>query len=697
MKTLNKLDNTKGIAAVGLAEALLIGVAIFSSGELWRKCLFLLAAIGAVFFLFLVFRGTGRRIHNTRLQNREMQKSISDLGDSLKTVETLAKEISANTAAFKGTVRTINNIAGSVSKARAVQAGMQNAIAGLSNAEPSAMQATKSNTAEESKPATNRMPKAPALAKSPTSVEETAQRFGKQWQLKKDLILPYSAELDNRDFFKPRFSLLSGLKAVVILDPFSWGSISPEIDARPVTPGNWFEVFEEHQPDIFLCESAWQGMPGDESPWKARIYGSVNFKYENRSELLAILEYCSQKGIPTIFWNKEDPTHFTDRVNDFVDTAKRFDYIWTTAGEMVPEYFKLTGKRNAECMPFGVQPRLFNALDREHSDGENQVVFAGSWYKNHSERQEIQGEILNSVLDSGLNLKIYDRYSGRSTEQFGYPAKYADRIQPAVPYEKTADLYRTNQYGISINTVTSSPTMLARRAFEMAATGCTIITNRTRATEHFFGDEIVQLDRPARVVPELLHDRAERRLKVLNRVLKADTYEARLQKALKQIGISVETDTAGVCVMIRLRLLEDVEPSVRHARKLGPIARQIVILVDASVEPHTIQEFYKAASLKGAVAISEKYWQENGLDPKSVFELPFVFVATEESIRLAKSETIQRALMHATYSSNPVFAEDLPVWPKTSIKHHGVNCVMKTCDVVYEIEHGFETGVVTVV
>jgi len=695
VKILNKLDTTKGIALVGFLVVLAILVGVVSSGTMFGPVFYGIAAAGLVFQLFLVFRGTGRRIHTVKLQNERLEKELELAKGLLQTVEHASNANVKNAESLMGSVRTINNIAGSVSKARAVQAGMQNVVNEISN-----VVLTHSGAAPKKRvsPATPE----PALPATPKGSESSQQEsressFGKEWQLKKNLILPYAAKLENDQFFRAQVPLLSQLRAAVILDPFSWGSIAPELDARPVTPTNWFEVFEEFQPEVFLCESAWQGVPGESKPWKARVYGSKNFSYENRAELFAILEYCEQHYIPTIFWNKEDPTHFTDRVNDFVDTAKRFDYIFTTAAEMVPNYVERTGKNNAACMPFAVQPRIFNALDRARQGETDDVIFAGSWYKTHSERQEVQAEILDGIVSAGYDLRIYDRYSGKSTEQFGYPERYSKYINPAVPFEKTADLYRANRYGISINTVTTSPTMLARRAFEMVAAGCTVITNRTQATEFFFGERILQLDRHEKITREKMESATESRLELLNRVLAHDTYEARLSQAMKHVGLNLAANSHGVTVLLRVSRLHEIEDAVRRSQGLSELVRQVVVLVDKNVEPHMVQEFYKHATLTGASAVSEKYWRENGIDPQTVFEWPSVFVSNPAAIRETNGESLKRALNHLVYSPNPVVAEEQQSWPQTKLREQGVNCVMWAKDATYLIEHGFEAGVVTVV
>ena len=56
----------------------------------------------------------------------------------------------------------------------------------------------------------------------------------------------------------------------------------------------------------------------------------------DRSILFEILKYCKENKIPTVFWNKEDPVHYNNEYGgSFSDTAKNFDYIFTSAEECI--------------------------------------------------------------------------------------------------------------------------------------------------------------------------------------------------------------------------------------------------------------------------------------------------------------------------------------------------------------------------
>ncbi len=174
-----------------------------------------------------------------------------------------------------------------------------------------------------------------------------------------------SADIRSIEFFNldKKIKYADRFRVALIADEFTTNSFSDEFDAIPIKPSDWRERFEKYQPEILFCESAWSGTDPKSRPWKGQIYASKNFKKENRTVLLEILAHCKKMGIPTVFWNKEDPTHFTDRVHDFVKTAKEFDFVFTTAAECVGGYQNEHGVSKAFALPFATNPRLFNPVE----------------------------------------------------------------------------------------------------------------------------------------------------------------------------------------------------------------------------------------------------------------------------------------------------------------------------------------------
>lgn len=527
-----------------------------------------------------------------------------------------------------------------------------------------------------------------ALAESSDGDRHRDEVGSKLWQLERSLVLPYAVDRDQYSVVrKPKEGQqwLRNLKVAAILDEFSFLSIAPEVELHPVTPDNWREVIDRVQPDLFLCESAWRGFPTAEQPWKGRIYASSNFNYENRGDLKQLLEHCRKKGIPTAFWNKEDPTHFGDPINDFVATASLFDQIFTTAVELILEYTKLTGHENVHVLPFGAQPRLFFPPTDPHE--EDRAIFAGSWYKAHPERSATQRQLFAAVENAGVELVIYDRHSQGDSEYFGYPPEYSSKVRPAVPFEKTAELYRQYPFGISVNTSTSSQTMLARRAFEMIACGCGVVTNRTPATDAFFGSSIIALNPDDSIERGALENLRHTRVDAMNKVLRDHSYEARLLKAFNELGFDLVGHSDKATLVARVETVQEAERALAAFNRVKSVAEDLVLLVKHSVPSHQIQEFYAFGVNSKCRVVSETLFVNDELDEKTIFTRPFVF--TTENFDDLDAELISRALSHAVYSREPVAPRRLAAMPEYGISPLTAGAVVPAVDLRFYAKKHF--------
>ncbi|MEK5478180.1 glycosyltransferase [Paenibacillus sp. FSL R5-0407] len=342
------------------------------------------------------------------------------------------------------------------------------------------------------------------------------------------------------------------LTVAMVVDEFTYESLNPECNAVYLSPETWRETLELHKPDIFFCESAWAGIDPDIREWRGKIYSSINFKNENRKELLEILQYCNEYGIKTVFWNKEDPSHYEDKVHNFVDTAVKFDYIFTTSEECVELYKKEYRHNNVFPLMFGVQPKHFNPI--ETYERTNEVIFAGSYYRQHPNRCVEMNNIFNLILDKNIDLLIYDRQYYNNDDNHKFPEEYTEYIQPRLPYTKLDKAYKGSKYAININTETHSNTMFARRVFELMASNTLVISNYSKGLEKQFGDLLFLLkgSESDQQKLQLLHsiDYNQLRLKALRFVLNYHTYEERFSYILDSIGYKVIKKPLKVTVIL---------------------------------------------------------------------------------------------------------------------------------------------------
>jgi glycosyltransferase involved in cell wall biosynthesis len=475
----------------------------------------------------------------------------------------------------------------------------------------------------------------------------------------------------------PRMQLPSKLasqyKVAFIADEFSYNSFKDEFEVIIIEPSNWKQLFKEHEPDIFFCESAWSGVDSNIRPWQGKIYASINWKNENRTALLSILEYCRHKGIPSVFWNKEDPTHFTDRVHDFIATAKEFDYVFTTAEECCELYKKEYGLKNVFALPFATNPRLFNPIATKPRT--NKVVFAGSWYANHKKRCAVMERIIDVLLESGYELEVYDRHHGSGDPLHEWPAKYIKFIRPGQPHQQMPDVYRSSQFGLNFNTVTESATMFARRVFELISSNTLVISNYSKGVDMMFGDLVIFADRDADRLHSLSSQEiAEIKERGLQLVLEKHTYTNRWQEILTKIGAPWLQDNMGLAFVCRVATDEDASRAIDHYQ--NHYARnddnQLLLLVEEGVDPIQVTKFYRKFNRFGITVTCMHHINRYALSGKyhPIDKKYFVYGTADQ---LPSSTWVKKARPHLTYAINiPLTPEKGSAYSLTKVSNSDV-------------------------
>ena len=438
-------------------------------------------------------------------------------------------------------------------------------------------------------------------------------------------------------------------KVAFIVDEFTYNSFKDEFIPIIIEPDNWEKLFKEHKPDIFFCESAWSGVDSIRRPWQGKIYTSVNWERENRTVLLKILAYCKKEGIPTIFWNKEDPTHFTDRVHDFIPTAKEFDYVFTTAEECCESYKTEYGVKNVYALPFATNPKLFNPI--LNSERKNKVVFAGSWYANHEARSKDMEFILDSLLTSGFELEIYDRYYGMTDELHVWPQRYQKYLKPSVPHAEMPEVYKSSVMGLNFNTVTDSSTMFARRVFELMSSNTLVVSNYSKGVDMMFGDLVIFADKDSNRLKGLSLKEIDRlRERALNLVLTKHTYTNRWQEILTKIGAPWIQENDDITFIYKVMTKQDIDTAIDHYQKnyMSRSGSQILLLVDERVSALDITGIYTDYNRAGINVTCMHHIKNYALEGKyNPIETKY-FVYTN-IVKYPDAQWIDNARLHMSY------------------------------------------------
>jgi hypothetical protein len=388
-----------------------------------------------------------------------------------------------------------------------------------------------------------------------------------------------------------------------ILDEFSYNSFRYECNLLPIEPTDWKHVFEREKPDLFLCESAWSGVDSRRRPWLGQVYTSENFRRENREVLLSILAYCKDYGIPTVFWNKEDPAHYGDKVHNFIATAALFDYIFTTDIDCVQRYRQDYGHKNVHCLMFATQPRLFNPIEKY--DRTEDIVFAGSWYTYHEQRCREMEAIFDKILASGRNLVIYNRNHGDPDPHHIFPEKYTPFLRPSLPYAELDRAYKGSRYALNINTVTESETMFARRVFELMSSNTFVLSNYSKGVETLFGGNVLFTGGDL-----AFEDIDRKREENLYHVLSRHTYANRFRQILDTIGLPYAEEERGIALCYVACCEGEAQSAVDSFHRVTVAQKRCILFLSEAVPNTDVGELYSKYH-SGAVEVYSEHYIRN--------------------------------------------------------------------------------------
>lgn len=329
-----------------------------------------------------------------------------------------------------------------------------------------------------------------------------------------------------------------GLRVATILDDFSDLAFRFEWEQVRVTPSNWRALLEREPVELLFVESAWHGN-GD--AWQYHLTGTT----APRPAVVELVEWCRARGIPTVFWNKEDPAHFAE----FLATAALFDQVFTTDATRLPDYRRDLGHDRVGVLPFAAQPAVHNPARPARGHRARDIAFAGMYFAHKYPQRREQMDLLLGAADAVSprmehGLEIFSRYLG-GDPRYQFPAPLDARVVGSLPYERMLSAYRAYKVFLNVNSVVDSPSMCARRIFEITACGTPVLSTPSPAIENFFAaDEVLQVgDRTeaefllrALVRSPELRDRMVHRAQ--RRIWSEHTYAHRVEEVLQSVGLT---------------------------------------------------------------------------------------------------------------------------------------------------------------
>lgn len=269
-------------------------------------------------------------------------------------------------------------------------------------------------------------------------------------------------------------------KIAVIADQLTRDALAPECRLCDLTPLNYGAVFRLWRPDFLLVESCWQGARGR---WKYKVAAYPEHPERTNLALLRVVEAARQRGIPTVFWNKEDGVHF----ERFISSARHFDHILTVDDNCRERYRQFVGPDiGVHTFMFAIQPRFhsFSGFDFKY----RRANFVGSYSRYIHPRRRAWQDLLFQAAAKTLGLTVVDRNSDRKSDIYRYPELPNTEIRPMRPYLRTAEIYHQYLVSLNVNTVEDSPSMFSRRLIEILACGGLAVTSPSQAVSELFAD-----------------------------------------------------------------------------------------------------------------------------------------------------------------------------------------------------------------
>lgn len=295
--------------------------------------------------------------------------------------------------------------------------------------------------------------------------------------------------------------------------------------------------------------------------------------------------------------------------------------------------------------------------------------------------------ILDRITQDGFELEIYDRYHGDNDPLHKWPDRYQDFLNPSRPHDQMPEVYKASRFGLNFNTVTDSPTMFARRVFELMSCNTLVISNYARGTQEIFGDLIVYPDRDPGRLRELGDGDIEQiRARSLKKVLSEHTYKHRWSTILGYLGLPFATRDVSITVVKRVHKRADAVIAVawftQYGRKLPEGA--LLLVADISMASTEVASIYQEFNRFGVTVTSHGHAQNYSILGAYQPVQTTHFIALSEK-QPPDIERISDALLHLQYMRDcPIVMTDI------AEKRFHIDTMPESCHVI-DAKHRFSS------
>lgn len=358
----------------------------------------------------------------------------------------------------------------------------------------------------------------------------------------------------------------------MIADEFTAKAFSYEWNTIDLTSEYWRQELSENQIDFLFVESAWDATNGS---WRYHLVGPT----APRPAIVELINYCKEKKIPTVFWNKEDPPHF----EHFLETAKLFDHIFTTESRLVQSYKNHLGHERVSVLPFAAQPRIHNPARIGKVRRDRDIVFGGMYFRDkYPERREQLDHLLPAASKFGFD--IYSRHGG-ADEKYRFPERFTKFIRGSLSYPEMITAYHAYKTVINVNSVTDSATMCARRVFEATACGAAVVTETTDAIRNFFPGglltEVEGEDDAYNAMRQVIRSKEfrDRRVHLAQRhIWDNHTYRHRADSVMSSLGLESNVTEKNFSYFVTTNRPRNIETIFQNVGRQIAESKQLVLL-----------------------------------------------------------------------------------------------------------------------
>ncbi|MDY6054288.1 glycosyltransferase [Micrococcus sp.] len=361
-----------------------------------------------------------------------------------------------------------------------------------------------------------------------------------------EAVLAAGADVDAAD--TPQARPLDQIRVGLIADTFTTSTLALQTRVTVLDRTRWREQLDAEPLDLVFVESAWSGNDGQ---WTR---GVGHYSDEESADLRALVASCRERGVPTVFWNKEDPVHFAR----FIDNAALFDLVLTTDNRSIPRYLARTerGRQQVASLPFFAHPALHHPVTEAPAVTDRPVMYAGSYY---GDRYKDRSAVLEMLLDAARphGVTIFDRQADLPDSPYRFPEALQPFVEGGLPYSEMVRAYRRYPVHVNVNSVTESETMFSRRVVEIGCSGGVVASGPSAAVNHMFRGLVPTIgrkDAAGRAFDAVLADPELRNVQGWNlrrMIRRSHTLEHRLLPVLRRLGVPVRA-TGDPCVRVRL-------------------------------------------------------------------------------------------------------------------------------------------------